>query len=75
MNKELCFVTYIDVIDLVKEAAMDNDFIVSEVKPIDDKFKSCHVWMVDEGAPDTALTRAVYLGMRVENIEYCRHLK
>lgn len=75
MNNKLCFVTYLDVIDLVKEAAMDNDFVVSEVKQIDDKFKACHVWMVDEGASDTALTRAVYLGMRVKNIEYCKRQK
>lgn len=75
MVRELCFVTYIDVIDLVKEAARDNDFIVCGVKQIDDNFKACHVWMVDEGASATALTRAVYLGMRVKNIEYCRNLK
>lgn len=72
MNNEFCFITYLDVIDHVKEAARDNNFIVSEVKPISDDFKSCQVWVVDEGRSTTVLTRAFYLGRRVKNIEYYR---
>lgn len=72
MEKEFCFITYIDVIDVVKEAARDNDFIISDVQLLQDSCKACQVWVVDEGRSITALTRAVYLGMRVKNIEYCR---
>lgn len=72
MNKECCFITYLDVLDKVKEEAMDNYFIVCDVKPLSESGKACQVWVVDEGSPYTALTRAVYLGMRIRNLEYCR---
>lgn len=72
MSNEFCFITYLDVIDQVKQAAKDNNFIVSDVTPISDDCKSCQVWVVDEGSSRTTLTRAFYLGRRIKNIEYYR---
>lgn len=72
MNNKFCFITYLDVLDHVKNAAKDNHFIVSEVTPVSDGLESCQVWVVDEGSSRTTLTRAFYLGRRIKNIEYYR---
>lgn len=66
MNQEGCFITYFDLVDEVKEVARSNNFIVSEVRSFDNM---CYVWVVDEGDPDTTVSRAMQVGYDVKNTE------
>ena len=64
------FITYVDILDKVRRVVEDNGFIVSETR----NFRNlCQVWAVDDGDPDTVLTRALQLGQDIKALEYNRH--
>lgn len=51
MNQKGCFITYLELVDKVKEVVRNNDFIVSDVEKFKKSDKPCYVWIVDEGGP------------------------
>lgn len=72
MNQEGCFITYLELVDKVKEVVRSNDFIVSDVEKFKKSDKLCYVWIVDEGDPATTVTRAFNMGYNVKNMEVKR---
>lgn len=72
MNQKGCFITYLELVDKVKEVVRSNDFIVSDVEKFKKSDKLCYVWIVDEGDPATTVTRAFNMGYNVKNMEVKR---
>lgn len=67
MNQKGCFITYLELVDKVKEVVRSNDFIGSDVEKFKKSDKLCHVWIVDEGDPVTTVSRAIQVGYDIKN--------
>lgn len=67
MKQKGCFITYLELVDKVKEVVRSNDFIVSDVEKFKKSDKLCYVWIVDEGDPVTTVSRAIQVGYDIKN--------